>query len=168
MEIKRLTGGKVVGTNPNRLQIPLYADPPKIRVGTPGTMTGNVGMAVQLGECSKLQFGLPEPAMVKVLIREIDGQVYLLVGCAREAGPDVYALKYDAGSKAPIVRGLKPLFDEARIKLRTDLWYESESQIVHDESLGYAVAVNWTGISTRPRREAQEETAAAEQPEPNP
>lgn len=165
MEVRKLSGGKVVGTNPNRLQVPLYAGPPKIRVGAPGTVFGSVGLFVQINECSKLEFGMPEPTQVKVVFREIDSHVYLLIGPAREAGTDVYELKFEQGTKAPTIRGLKPLFDEATITLRTDLWYEGETEIVQDEDLGYAVAANWTDVSSRPRREAESEAAAGEQTE---
>lgn len=164
MEIRQLTGGKVVGTNPDRLQVPLYASDPKVRVGTPGTLIGNVGLYVQMSECSKLEFGVPEPTMVKVVFREIDSQVYLLLGCARTPGLDVYDLKFEQGNKAPTIRGLKPLFEEAKITLRTDLWYERETEIVHDEILGYAVAASWTSMTTRPRREGDTEVASTEQP----
>lgn len=173
MEIKRLTGGTVIGTNPDRLQIPLRAEKPKIRVGTPGNLFGNVGLYVQVCECSKRQFGVPEPTMVRVVFRDVDSQVYLLLGCARAPGPDVYELRFEQGTKAPNIRGLKPLFEEAQISLRTDLWYECETEIVHDEDLGYAVAASWTHVTTRPRRESESEAqietetevAAGEQPD---
>lgn len=165
MEVKKLSGGKVVRTNPDRLPIPLRADDPKARVAAPGTLLGNVGFYVQLNECSKLEFGTPEPTLVKVLFREIDSQVYLVIGCAREPGTDVYALKFERDSKAPTIRGLKPLFEEALITLRPDLWYEGETEIVQDETLGYAVAVNWTGVTSRARQETDSEAAAGEQPE---
>ncbi|MFZ5825528.1 MAG: hypothetical protein ACOY94_14605 [Bacillota bacterium] len=164
MEIRKLTGGKVIGTNPERLQIPLYADQPKVRVGSPGTLFGNVGLYVQINECSKLQFGVPEPTLVRVVFREIDSQVYLVITGARAPGPDVYELKFESGTtKAPTVRGLKLLFEEARVSLRTDLWYECETEIVEDEDLGFAVAANWTRVATRPRREAESDEAAAGQ-----
>lgn len=173
VEIRKLTGGKVIGTNPDGLQIPLRADRPKVRVGSPGSLFGNVGLYVQMSECSKLQFGMPEPTMVKVVFREIESQVYLLLGCARAPGPDVYELKFEQSGKAPNIRGLKLLFQEAQIILRTDLWYERETEIVEDEILGYAVAANWTHVTTRPRREGEskreneDETgvAASEQPD---
>lgn len=165
VEFRKLTGGKMIGTNPDRLQLPLRADDPKMRVGTPGTLFGNVGLYVQMGECSKLETGVPEPTLAKVLIRETDSQLYLLIGCANAPGPDVYELKFDQGPKTPTIRGLKPLFEEAKITLRTDLWYESETEIVHDESLGYAVAANWTKVTTRPRREGDTEAAAGQQPD---
>lgn len=166
MEMKRLTGGKVVGTNPERLQVPIYADKPKVRVGSPGSVFGNVGLYVQMSECSKLEFGTPEPTMAKVVFRQINSEVYLVIGCARAPGPDVYELKFEQGNKAPTIRGLKPLFEEARITLRTDLWYERETEIVHDEHLGYSVMASWTDVTTRPRREGENEVAAGEQPEP--
>lgn len=163
MEFKRLTGGKVIGTNPERLQVPLYADKPKIRVGAPGTLFGNVGLFVQLNECSKMAFGIPEPTLAKVVFRMIDSQIFLLIGCTTSPGPDVYELKFESGTKAPTIRGLKLLFDEAQIALRSDLWYESETEIVQDEDLGYAVAANWTDVTTRHRREGDSEVAAGEQ-----
>ncbi|MFZ5826567.1 MAG: hypothetical protein ACOY94_19920 [Bacillota bacterium] len=163
VEIRKLAGGRVVGTNPDRLQIPLYADPPKVRVGTPGSLFGNVGLYVQISECSKLQFGVPEPTLARVVFREIDAEVYLVISPARAPGPDVYELKFQSsnGTKAPTVRGLKPLLEEAKIALRTHLWYECETEIVEDEDLGYAVAANWTNVATRPRREAEDDAAAA-------
>jgi hypothetical protein len=164
VEVRKLTGGKVVGVNPDRLQIPLYADAPKVRVGAPGTLFGNVGFFVQVNECSKRQFGIPEPTLVKVIFREIDTEVFLVIGIARAAGPDVYDLKFESGTKAPTVRGLKLLFEAAGIALRGDLWYEIETEIVEDEELGFAVAANWTHATTRPRTESEKDVAAGQQP----
>ncbi|MFZ5815787.1 MAG: hypothetical protein ACOY93_10860 [Bacillota bacterium] len=85
-------------------------------------------------------------------------------GCTKEEGPDVYELKFESTTRAPTIRGLKPLFEEARITLQDDLWYEGETEIVEDEDMGYAVALNWTNIATRPRREAESQAAAGRQP----
>jgi len=154
MEIRKLAGGQVIGANPDRLKFPLYGKDPMFRTGSPGTILGNVGSYVQLSECAKLQSGIPEPTLVKVVFRVIDQETYLLVSPANQTGPDIYPLKFEIGSKAPTIRGLKPLFEEAKITLRPDLWYEGETEVVHDQDLGYAVALNWTQVSTRPRKTA--------------
>lgn len=165
MEIKKLSGGKVVGTKPDRLQLPLRADDPKARVGAPGTVFGNVGFYVQINECAKLESGTPEPTLVKVVFLEVDSQFYLVFSPAKAPGPDVYEMKFEQGSKSPTIRGLKALFDDAGVTLRTDIWYEGQTEIVQNETLGHAVAVNWTNIATRPRREGDSEAAAGQQSE---
>lgn len=95
MEFRKLKGGKVIGINPDQLQIPLYADDPKMKVGTPGTIFGNVGLFVQMNECSKRQFGIPEPTLVKVIFRQIGTEVFLVMGIARSTGADVYEIKWE-------------------------------------------------------------------------
>lgn len=70
----------------------------------------------------------------------------------------------ESTTKAPTIRGLKPLFEEAGIALRSDLWYEIETEIVEDEQLGFAVAANWTQAVTRPRPEVEKDVAAGQQP----
>jgi hypothetical protein len=151
----------MIGVNPERLPTPLYGDDAKLRVGSPGTLLGNVATYVMLNECFRRQYGKVEPVLARVMIREIDGQVYLVVAPAEKEGKDVYPIKFDSSTKAPTVRGLKLLFAEAAISLRSELWYEMPAEIVQDEMVGWAVAGNWTTATTRPRPEA--EAAAAEQ-----
>lgn len=165
MAIRKLTGGKVIGVDQDELQVPLYADDPKMKVGTPGTIVGNVGLFVQMNDCSKRQFGLPEPTHAKVIFRQIGTEVYLVMGVARSTGPDVYEIKWESTTKAPTIRGLKRLFEQAGITLRSDLWYEIETEIVEDEQLGFAVAASWTQAVTRPRPEAEKDVAAGQQPD---
>jgi hypothetical protein len=162
MEIKKLGQGKTIGVNQERLKYPKYADSARLRAGTPGTILGNVAMGRQVAECAKLRLGNPAPGMVKVVFREVEGVLYLLVVPATETGPDVYDLKYEGKSKTPVVRGLKLLFEEAKIKLRGDLWYDMASELVDDQEHGIAVGGKWTSMVTSPRGENEKDVAAAE------
>jgi len=166
MRIRRLAGGTLIGTDPNRLPLPLYAKEPTVRVGSPGTLQGTVGTYVLLSECARRQTGLPEPTLVKVLFRETGGAVYLLLAPATAPGPDIYPLKFATGTRAPVVRKLKPLFEAAKIALRPDLWYAGPAELVQDETLGYVVAIDWSAIETSPRQTLTAESAAGNQPVP--
>jgi len=152
MEIKKLVGGKAIRVSPDRIQLPLYGDKPGIRAGSPGTISGNTAMGVQLSEAAKLKFGLGQPTKVEVIIREIDGVVYLIISPAKEDAKDVYPLAFARkAAGAPVIRKLKPLFEEAGIDLRRDVWYEMSTEVVNDEEAGYSVAGAWTKAVTVPR-----------------
>ncbi len=144
MEIRELTEGRIIGIDPERLQLPLYADPPRIRVGAPGTIVGNVGLYVMLTDVFKRQTGKTEPTLATVVFREVNKEIFLLVAPAEVSGPNVYELKFESNTKAPTIRGLKPLFEAAKIILRDDVWYDLKTEMVRDAQLGYAVAGNWT------------------------
>jgi hypothetical protein len=165
MEIKKLGQGKTIGVDQERLMYPKYADSPRLRAGTPASVVGNVAMGLQMAECSKLRLGNPVPTLVKVVFREIEGVLYLLLIPVNEAGPDVYDLKYTNKSKVPVVRGLKLLFEKAKITLRGDLWYDMSSELVEDQEHGLAVGGQWTNVVTSPRGEEEKDVAAAEMTE---
>lgn len=62
-------------------------------------------------------------------------KVYILLAPVKEDGDDVYTLRFPKNaSNAPAVSRLKPLFEEAGITLRPDVWYDLESTLVEDEA----------------------------------
>jgi len=168
MVVRNLKGTRTIVVNPERIQFPLYGDAPHWRVGSPGTILGNVASGVQIVEASKKRLGTPDPTWVKVTFREVGGEYYLLVSpwpapadpAKRE--PDTYPLKYNSRAKAPIIRGLKALFEATKMQLRADMWYEMESEPAEDEG-GAAVCANWTKATTSPRTESSDEAAAGQQ-----
>lgn len=161
MQIERLEGGTVLQVKQGRIPMNIYADDPQIRAGTPGTLLGNVGLGAQINEVSKLQLGTPEAVLAKVIFRQIGQEMFLVIGVASKPGPDVYELRFDTTSKAPIIRGLKLLFKDSEITMRKDRWYEMPTKIVQDELVGFAVAGNWTQAKTRPRIKGDAEDQAA-------
>lgn len=163
MEIVKLTGGTLIGVKPDRAELPIYADKPRIRVGAPGTIFANAGMAAQFAFCTRTQLQVPETAYAKVVFKEVGEKLYFLVAPAKEPGADVYELKYGSKSRAPIIRMLKPLFEEMTITLRPDTWYDMESKIVQDDTVGMAVAGIWTDAVLNPRVQREKEVAAGEQ-----
>lgn len=162
MTIEKLTGGTVIGVDPNRLALPLYGDKPGFRVGTPGTIFGNVGMGAQFAFCARAELQTPEAMYAKVVFRHIGEKLYLLVAPAKTSGADVYELKYDSKSPAPIIRQLKALFEEAKITLRPDIWYVMETKVVQDEMVGMAVAGIWTDAQLTDRGERRKDVAAGQ------
>lgn len=164
MEIEKLTGGTLIGVKPDRIEVPIYGDKPRLRVGSPGTIFGNVGVGAQFSFCAKVELQTPETGYVKVVFRNIGEKLYLLMAPAKAAGPDVYEWKYESKSPAPTIRMLKPLFEEMQITLRPDVWYVMETKVVQDEAVGMAVAGIWTDAEVAPRRERDKDVAAGEQP----
>lgn len=167
--MRKLTGGKTIAVDPARLQFPIYGDSPKVQVGSPGTVTGNVATGVQVLECAKSKLGQPDLTWVKVVFREIEGEQFLVIAPVKAPAdptnrePDTYPLKFHSQAKAPIVRGLKLLFESNRVELRKDTWYEMTTEVAEDETLGMVVCGNWTKASTRARTVGDSEAAAAKQ-----
>jgi hypothetical protein len=170
MKIKELSGGKTIGVAPEQAAMPLRGNAPRLRAGHPGTIEGNVNMAKQFAQCAKLQIGAPEALLAKVIFREIDGVMHLVVVPVKETGPDVYEVKYEGGkTKVPVIRLLRPLFASAQVAMRTDVWYDMPSEIVKDSEHGYGVSGVWTNAVITPRadseRDAAEESTASGPPE---
>jgi len=167
--MRKLTGGKTISVDPARLQLPLYGDSPKIRVGSPGTLQGNVATGVQFLQCVKQKLGQPELTWVKVLFREVAGEVFLVASPVKPPAdptmrePDTYQVKFSTEAKAPIIRGLKPLFEAARVELREDTWYDMPTEIAEDETLGVCICASWTKATLKPRTDGETEAAAGKQ-----
>ncbi|HYF93928.1 MAG TPA: hypothetical protein VD969_17070 [Symbiobacteriaceae bacterium] len=168
MEVRNFKGAKVISVDPERIQLPLYGDAPQWRIGSPGTLLGNVATGVQLAETSKKRIATPDPTWVKVTFRDVSGQYFLTVAAVappenpKQKEPDTYPLKFASRAKAPAIRGLKALFEASRIELRPDVWYEMDTEIAEDEG-GAFVCGCWTTATITPRIESQEDAAAAKQ-----
>ena len=161
MEMKRLTGGKMIGVNPQDTSLPLYGEEAKWRIEAPGTVQGNAASHVHLVELSKRLLGFPEPTLVKVMVRDLGTAVYLLMAPVKEEGPDVYELKNAVTrGKQPVVRKLKRLFKEAKLSLRGDAYYEVKVEVAEDEVLGPCLAGNWTDAVLRIPQSKSDDVAA--------
>lgn len=161
--MEKLTGGKIIGVDPNRPHVSIYADPARVRVGAPAAIYGNVALGALIDECSRLREGIPKPAYAKAVFREVGGKLHLLLAPEKEAGPDVYEIKWDSRYSVPVVRGLKLLFEAAKLNLQADLWYDMAPRMVEDEGLGVVLACCWTDSTTQPRLETEREVAAGSQ-----
>ncbi|HYF94529.1 MAG TPA: hypothetical protein VD969_20110 [Symbiobacteriaceae bacterium] len=167
--MRKLTGGKIHTVNPERVQFPLYGDLPKIRVGAPGTLFGNAAVGVQIMECGKQQLSMPETNWVKIVFREVTAEFLLVISAVKPPSdtkvrePDTYPVKYHHEVKAPTIRGLKLLFESARIELRDDVWYEMPTEIGEDDTFGKVVFANWTKAVIKPKSEGEGEAAASKQ-----
>jgi hypothetical protein len=175
MEIRKFTGGKIIGTKSDRLQFPLYADDPSARFQAPGTLSGNVGLGVLMSEASKRQTGEPKPLEAKVVLREQGAELHLMIsfppratkaeGAQSTKDPDIHPIYYTGNARAPVIRGLKRLFADAGVAIMRDLWYIMVPELVADDQLGYSVACNWTKARTEPiKHTAEEERTAAPSP----
>jgi hypothetical protein len=165
MEIEKLTGGTVIGVKPDRTEMPIYGDKARIRVGSPGTVFANVAMDAQFGICTRTELKVPETAYATVVFRQVGDKLYLIIAPAKGPGTNVYEVKYEGKSRALVIRMLKPLFEEMKITLRPDIWYDMPAKIVQDENLGMAVACVWTDAERNKRGEREKDVAAGEQPE---
>lgn len=172
MEIRKLVGGKTIGVKTDRLPTNMYADDPAVRFRGPGTWHGNAGASVLFSEAARKQVGEPKPAEAKVVIREVGGEVYILVAfpprtAKAENAPkdlDIYRVGYTYKTKAPIIRGLKRLLKDAGVSILPDLWYIMTPELVQDDQLGYAVACNWTKAKTEHVRQPTKAENAQNQP----
>jgi hypothetical protein len=152
VEIKQLKGGVVFA--------PQTAEAPKkgMRLGTPGTLFCDENTGALLTEVAKERFGIPVVTHVRVIFREVEGTIYLVVAPAWVEGPaeeaaklpgEIYPLRN--APKHPTVYKLAPLVEALKQPLRRDFWYVMESQVVNDEQLGLSVAGNWTHATLEPR-----------------
>lgn len=171
MAARILKGGKIFNVNPDMLQFPLYSDRPKAWVQAPGTILGNVAMGVLLWKVAEERLKTPEPTWVKVILREIDGEMLFVITPVpappdpAKPGPDLYQLKTQASVKAnaPVIRGLKRLFLAARLDMRPETSYEVEMEAATDET-GAVVCGSWTKAvphKREPKDDGEKQGAAA-------
>lgn len=163
MNVRTLKAGRTIRANPDRLRLPPQADKPKVRLEEPGTLSGNVGFYAQVVECSKADIGQPEPALAEVLIQEVDGEIYFTITPVTAPGDDVYEFKFESETRAPVIRGLKPLLQEAQIALIKATVYDMETEIVQNEEGRYSVVASWTAAKAVPRPDKTRDVAAGSQ-----
>ncbi len=179
MHVEKFRGGKIRTVDRNRMSLPPQANPPRWRLGTPGNLDANTGSYLQFCHCAKVEEGVPEPVLAKFLLYELSGKVYLVQAVVSEQEeqqflnpavetPDIYELKFENGTRRPVVRGLRDLLESNGATLREDRWYIMETRIVEIEGLGHCVVGNFTDAATEPRSrgggDEQEKAAAADQP----
>lgn len=166
-----LSGGRMIGVNPNRLKLGPNAQDPKWRMEVPGTLEGNVATFAQLDEVFRKAHNRVEPTLVKIKVRALETGTYIVVApvpAKIEGDEDIYEIKHGNHTDSPRITGLKPLLAEAQIPLRADVYYEMTPKVMRDAELGQAVVLNWTTATTvpRPSTSSKQQTAAGSDPDP--